>query len=60
MSRFVQGAGLPGGMRENCRAEHSHLPIRRRERRQQRFKSLVSAPRILASHGPIYKTFNRC
>ena len=53
MSRFVQGAGLPGGMRENRRAEHSHLPIRRRERRQQRFKSQGSAPRILASHGPI-------
>lgn len=29
----------PGGMRENNRAENSHLPIRRRERKQQKFKS---------------------
>ncbi len=29
----------PGRLRENNRAESSHLPIRRRERQQQRFKS---------------------
>jgi len=29
----------PGGMRENNRAENSHLAIRRRERKQQKFKS---------------------
>jgi putative transposase len=28
----------PGGMRENNRAENSHLVIRRRERKQQKFK----------------------
>ena len=28
-----------GGMRENDRAENSHLAIRRRERKQQKFKS---------------------
>lgn len=33
----------PGGMRENNRAEKSHLVIRRRERKQQRFKSQGSA-----------------
>ncbi len=47
-----------GGMRENNRAENSHLPIRRRERKQQRFKSQGSAQRFLSSHGPIYNTFN--
>ena len=29
----------PGRLRENNRAEHSHLPIRRRERQQQLLKS---------------------
>ena len=29
----------PGGMRENNRVENSHLAIRRRERKQQKFKS---------------------
>jgi putative transposase len=48
----------PGGMRENNRAENSHLVIRRRERKQQKFKSQGSAQRFLASHGPIYNTFN--
>ncbi|WP_421936505.1 IS6 family transposase [Phenylobacterium sp.] len=48
----------PGGMRENNRAENSHLAIRRRERKQQRFKSQGSAQRFLATHGPIYNTFN--
>ena len=31
----------PGGMRENNRVENSHLPIRRRERKQQKFKSQI-------------------
>lgn len=48
----------PGGMRENNRAENSHLPIRRRERKQQKFKSQGSAQRFLSSHGPIYNAFN--
>ena len=59
----ARAAGLstahrPGGMRENNRAENSHLAIRRRERKQQRFKSQGSAQRFLAVHGPIYNTFN--
>ena len=33
----------PGRLRENNRAENSHLPIRRRERQQQLFKSRASA-----------------
>ncbi|MDO8802367.1 IS6 family transposase [Phenylobacterium sp.] len=48
----------PGGMRENNRVENSHLAIRRRERKQQKFKSQGSAQRFLATHGPIYNTFN--
>ena len=32
----------PGRLRENNRIENSHLPIRRRERQQQRFKSQAS------------------
>ncbi|PZU76565.1 MAG: IS6 family transposase [Brevundimonas sp.] len=48
----------PGGMRENNRAENSHLVIRRRERKQQRFKSQGSAQRFLSTHGPIYNPFN--
>ena len=40
------------------RAENSHLPIRRRERKQQKFKSQGSAQRILAMHAAIYNCFN--
>lgn len=39
----LNGVHRPGGMRENNRAENSHLAIRRRERKQQRFKSQGSA-----------------
>ena len=48
----------PGGMRENNRAENSHLPIRRRERKQQKFKSRASAQKFLATHAAVYNLFN--
>jgi transposase-like protein len=47
----------PGRLRDNNRVENSHLAIRRRERKQQKFKSQGSAQRFLSSHGPIYNTF---
>ena len=46
----------PGRLRANNRAENSHLPIRRRERQQQLFKSQASAQRFLTTHAAIYNT----
>jgi transposase-like protein len=46
------------GLRANNRAENSHQPIRRRERKMPRFKSPKSAQRFLFVHAAIYNTFN--
>jgi putative transposase len=53
--------GFPGshtqGLRANNRAENSHQPIRRRERKMQGFKSAKSAQRFVSVHAAVYNTF---
>ncbi len=46
------------GLRKNNRAEVSHQPVRRRERKMQRFKSPGSAQRFVSVHSATYNTFN--
>jgi transposase-like protein len=45
------------GLRANNRAENSHQPVWRRERKQQRFKSPRSAQRFLSIHAAVDNTF---
>ena len=45
-------------LRANNRAENSHQPTRRRERKMQRFKSPGSAQRFLSIHAAVQNTFN--
>jgi len=46
------------GLRANNRAENSHQPVRRRERKMQGFKSAKSAQRFVSVHSAVYNTFN--
>ena len=46
------------GRWKNNRAENSHQPTRRRERKMQRFKSPGSAQRFLSVHAAVHNTFN--
>ena len=46
------------GGRKNNRAECSHVPIRRRERKSQKFRAMRNAQKLLSAHGQIYNLFN--
>jgi transposase-like protein len=46
------------GLRANNRAENSHQPVRRRERKMQSFKSAGSAQRFVSVHAAVYNVFN--
>lgn len=55
--RGLEDRHRPGRLRENNRVENSHLPMRRRERKTQLFKSRASAQRFLTTHAAVYNTF---
>jgi putative transposase len=46
------------GQWKNNRAENSHQPTRRRERKMQRFKSARSAQKFLSTHAAVFNNFN--
>jgi putative transposase len=46
------------GLRANNRAENSHRPVRRRERKMQGFKTPTSAQRFLSIHAAVHNVFN--
>ena len=48
----------PGQLKHNNQAENSHLPVRRRERKMQLFKSQGQAQRFVSTHSAVYNCFN--
>ena len=57
--RALKLTGVPHTRRKraNNRAESSHVPVRRRERKLQGFKSPRSTQRFLSMHATTYNTF---
>jgi len=55
---IIPSAAHERGKRLNNRAKNSHQPTRRRERKQQRFKSSASAQKFLSTFSAIYNHFN--
>jgi putative transposase len=56
--RSYGAAARDRGRWKNNRAENSHQPTRRRERKMQRFKSAGSAQKFLSTHAAVFNTFN--
>jgi transposase-like protein len=52
------GLAAHQSLRKNNRAEVSHQPVRRRERKTQRFRSPGSAELLLSIHAAVHNTFN--
>src|SRR5271156_1333211 len=50
--------GLSARHEQGLRQNNSHQPVRRRERKMQRFKSPGSAQRFLSIHSAVQNTFN--
>jgi len=58
--REIAYSGSPEqGLRANNRAENSHQPVRRRERKMQGFKSAKSAQRFVSVDAAVSNTFNQ-
>ena len=53
----IRTLGLTAQHIDNNRAENSHQPVRRRERKQQRFKSPGFGQRFLNIQAAVYNTF---
>ena len=58
MAELGMSARHEQSLRKNNRAENSHHPTRRRERKMQRCKSPGSGQRFLSIHAAVHNTFN--
>jgi len=61
-SAAAHGLGIESrhqrGRWKNNRAENSHQPTRRRERKMQRFNSAGAGQKFLSTHAAVYNIFN--